>query len=72
MSTSSEDEARGLNTLGNPERQIRTGEDRGPEGENRIGASRPGGILARGTESAQRKGMGGMRAGTEKLRGNSR
>jgi len=72
-STGSESEARGLNALGNPMVQVRTGVDRGPSGDIRgLGTVRPGGILARSTASALRKSMGGMRAGSEQLRSGSR
>lgn len=62
----SEDEVRGLNALGNPDTMSRGGVDRGPEGEGRIGQVRPGGILARGTASSFRKGMGGAANGGER------
>ena len=48
MSDGSENEARGLNALGNPEVQTRGGADGGPEGEGRLGQVRPGGVVARG------------------------
>lgn len=72
MAEGSENEARGLNALGNPDVTVRGGEDRGPDGEGRIGNTVPGGILARGSASSIRKGMGGVRAGSEKLRSSSR
>ena len=73
MSEGSEGEVRGLNALGNPEVQTRTGVDRGPTGETRgVGSVRPGGILARSSASAQRKSMGGAARGSELLRRGSR
>jgi hypothetical protein len=73
MAESSENEVRGLNALGNPDRQIRTGADRGPEGDVRgLGTVRPGGILARGSSGSLRKGMLGAARGSEQLRGGSR
>lgn len=62
----SEDEVRGLNALGNPDTVSRGGIDRGPEGEGRIGQPRPGGILARGTASSFRRGMGGAAEGGQR------
>lgn len=73
MASSAEDNREGLNALGNPDRQIRTGEDRGPEGEVRgIGATRPGGILARGTANKMRGELAVVGRGSEKLRKTSR
>ena len=71
MAEGSENEVRGLNALGNPEVTVRTS-DGGPEGLNRVGAARPGGILARGSEGSIRKSMGGMRAGKDLLRDGGR
>lgn len=67
----SEDEVRGINGMGNPDVVTRTA-DGGPDGEGRIGQTRPGGILARGTASSFRKGMGGAAGGRENAPRSSR
>ena len=67
-----ESEVRGLNAMGNPEVEYRNMPDRGPEGDRAIGNERPGGILARGTESRYRKGMGGAVRAGELLRKGAR
>lgn len=69
-SNSAEDEARGLNTVGNPDVMYRS-TDRGPTGETPIGSRMWGGILVRGNPDKMRQGMNVYRSDS-KLRGTGR
>ena len=70
MAEGSENEVRGLNTVGNPEVQVRSA-DRGPTGETPIGSRVWGGIVVRGTPDKLRNQMTVYRSDS-KLRGNGR
>jgi hypothetical protein len=74
MSDSAENETRGLHALGNPDVEYRSA-DRGPTGESPIGGAIWGRVMARGTPSGPRQGMGGAALGSGKeilRRANSR
>ena len=70
MAESSEKEARGLHTIGNPEIETRSA-DRGPVGETPIGSRIWGGIVTRGNADSFRNQMTIYRSDS-KLRGSGR
>lgn len=70
MAESSENEARGLHTIGNPDVEYRSAE-RGPTGETSIGSRVWGGILVRGNPDKFRNQMVVYRSDS-KLRGTGR
>jgi len=70
MSEGSENEVRGLHTIGNPEVETRSS-DRGPTGEGPIGNRIPGTVMVRGNPDKFRSGMVIYRSDAQ-LRGTGR